>query len=179
MNAKISDFGIARCHEEDGNEAMTNRVIGTYGYLSPEYALYGQYSVKSDVYSFGILVLEIVSGKSNRRFAPSNLNRSLIGHAWELNKEGRSIELLDERVGDSCSTPQEVVRSIGVGLLCVQERPDDRPSMSSVVLMLNNEGTLPQAKLPAFYMEGDASDTELLSTQFAHITTDDTPLEIR
>ncbi|KAH0654107.1 hypothetical protein KY289_031785 [Solanum tuberosum] len=179
MNAKISDFGIARCHEEDGNEAMTNRVIGTYGYLSPEYALYGQYSVKSDVYSFGILVLEIVSGKSNRRFAPSNLNRSLIGHAWELNKEGRSIELLDERVGDSCSTPQEVVRSIGVGLLCVQERPDDRPSMSSVVLMLNNEGTLPQAKLPAFYMEGDASDTELHSSQFAHSTTDDTPLEIR
>ncbi|WMV39799.1 hypothetical protein MTR67_033184 [Solanum verrucosum] len=179
MNAKISDFGIARCHEEDGNEAMTNRVIGTYGYLSPEYALYGQYSVKSDVYSFGILVLEIVSGKSNRRFAPSNLNRSLIGHAWELNKEGRSIELLDERVGDSCSTPQEVVRSIGVGLLCVQERPDDRPSMSSVVLMLNNEGTLPQAKLPAFYMEGDASDTELHSSQFAHSTTGDTPLEIR
>ncbi|KAK6785519.1 hypothetical protein RDI58_018974 [Solanum bulbocastanum] len=179
MNAKISDFGIARFHEEDGNEAMTNRVIGTYGYLSPEYALYGLYSVKSDVYSFGILVLEIVTGKSNRRFSPSNLNRSLIGHAWELNKEGRSIELLDERVGDSCSTPQEVVRSIGVGLLCVQERPDDRPSMSSVLLMLNNEGTLPQAKLPAFYMEGDASDTELLSTQFAHNTTDDTPLEIR
>ncbi|MCE3215359.1 hypothetical protein HAX54_002088 [Datura stramonium] len=175
----ISDFGIARCYEEDENVAMTNRVIGTYGYLSPEYALYGLYSIKSDVLSFSILVLEIVRGKSNRRFSPSDLNLSLIGHAWELYKEGRSIELLDERLGDSCSTPQEVVRSICVGLLCIQQCLDDRPSMSSVVLMLNNEGPLPQAKQPAFYIEGDASDTEFFSNQFAHTSMDDTPLEYR
>lgn len=69
-----------------------------------------------------------------------------------------------------------MVRSVCVGLLCVQQRPDDRPSMSSVVLMLNNEGTLPQAKQPGFYAEGDASNTELFSSQFAHYTTEDTPL---
>lgn len=70
-----------------------------------------------------------------------------------------------------------MVRSICVGLLFVQQRPDDRPSMSSVVLMLNTEGTLPQAKQPGFYMEGDASDTELFSSQFAHSTTDNIRLE--
>ncbi|CAN4104115.1 unnamed protein product [Withania somnifera] len=176
MNPKISDFGIARSYEEVGNDAVTNRVIGTYGYLSPEYALYGLYSVKSDVFSFGILVLEILSGKSNRKCCPSGHNLDLLGQAWELYKEGRSIELLDERLRDSCSTPHEVVRSICVGLLCVQKRPDDRPSMSSVVLMLNNEGPLPQAKQPAFYIEGDTSDTELFTSQFAHSTTDDNPL---
>ncbi|XP_059282933.1 G-type lectin S-receptor-like serine/threonine-protein kinase At4g27290 [Lycium ferocissimum] len=109
MNPKISDFGIARSYEEVEDEAMTNRVMGTYGYLSPEYALYGLYSVKSDVFSFGTLVLEIVSGKSNRRFCPPGHNLDLLGHAWELYKEGRSIELLDKRLGDSCSTPHEVV----------------------------------------------------------------------
>ncbi|KAF3634403.1 G-type lectin S-receptor-like serine/threonine-protein kinase [Capsicum annuum] len=179
MNPKISDFGIARCYEEDEHAARTNRIIGTYGYLSPEYALYGVYSVKSDVFSFGILLLEIVSGKSNRKFSPSDLNLSLIGHAWELYKEGRSIELLDERLRDSCFAPQEVVRSICVGLLCVQQRPDDRPSMSSVVIMLNNEGPVPQAKEPAFYIKGDASDTELFSAQFAHSTTLTPRLNIR
>ncbi|OIT35551.1 g-type lectin s-receptor-like serinethreonine-protein kinase sd1-1 [Nicotiana attenuata] len=176
MNPKISDFGIARISEEDKIGAMTNRVMGTYGYLSPEYALHGEYSVKSDVFSFGILVLEIVSGKSNRRFSPPDLNLNLLGYAWELYKEGRSIELLDERLGDSCLTP-EVERSIRVGLLCVQQHPEDRPSMSSVVLMLNNEGPLPRVKQPGFYVEEHA-DVELFSSQFAHTTTDEIPITI-
>ncbi|XP_009611414.1 G-type lectin S-receptor-like serine/threonine-protein kinase At4g27290 isoform X1 [Nicotiana tomentosiformis] len=167
MNPKISDFGIARISEEDEIGAMTNRVIGTYGYLSPEYALHGEYSVKSDVFSFGILVLEIVSGKSNRRFSPPDLSLNLLGYAWELYKEGRSIELLDEHLCDSCLTP-EVERSIRVGLLCVQQRPEDRPSMSSVVLMLNNEGPLPRVKQPGFYVEEDAQYVELFSSQYAH-----------
>ncbi|MCE3215360.1 hypothetical protein HAX54_002089 [Datura stramonium] len=91
MNPKISDFGLAKICEEDDAGAMTNRVVGTYGYLSPEYALYGKYSVKSDVFSFGILVLEIVSGKSNRKFSHSDHNLNLLGHAWKLYKEGYII----------------------------------------------------------------------------------------
>ncbi|PHT77184.1 G-type lectin S-receptor-like serine/threonine-protein kinase [Capsicum annuum] len=158
MNPKISDFGIAKLCEENDIGAKTNRVVGTYGYLSPEYALHGRYSVKSDVFSFGILILEIVSGKSNRRF--SHPDHNLLGHAWKLYKEGRSIELLDEYLRNSCSTPH-VERSICVGLLCVQECPEDRPSMSTVVMMLNNEGVLPKAKRPGFYIERDAPDGEL------------------
>nr|XP_016445507.1 PREDICTED: G-type lectin S-receptor-like serine/threonine-protein kinase At4g27290 [Nicotiana tabacum] len=149
MNPKISDFGLAKIWEEDDTGAMTNRVVGTYGYLSPEYALHGKYSVNSDVFSFGILVLEIVSGRNNRRFFHPDHSINLLGYAWELYKEGRSIELLDECLGDSCSTTQ-VVRSIFIGLLCVQQCPEDRPSISSVVVMLNNEGVLPQAKQPGF-----------------------------
>ncbi|KAH0657283.1 hypothetical protein KY285_032165 [Solanum tuberosum] len=148
---------------ENDNGAKTNRVVGTYGYLSPEYALHGRYSVKSDVFSFGILILEIVSGKSNRRFSHPDHNLNLLGLAWKLYKEGRSTELLDEYLGNSCSTP-EVERSICVGLLCVQQCPEDRPSMSSVVMMLNNKGVLPQAKRPGFYIETDAPDGELSSS---------------
>ncbi|CAN4102811.1 unnamed protein product [Withania somnifera] len=173
MNPKISDFGIAKICEEDALGAKTNRVVGTYGYLSPEYALHGRYSVKSDVFSFGILILEIVSGKSNRRFSHPDYNLNLLGHAWKLYKEGRSAELLDEYLADSCSTP-EVERSICVGLLCVQQCPEDRPSMSSAVMMLNNEGVLPQAKRPGFYIEKDAPDGEL----YAESTVSETPITI-
>ncbi|KAM3396146.1 G-type lectin S-receptor-like serine/threonine-protein kinase [Capsicum galapagoense] len=173
MNPKISDFGIAKICEESNIGAKTNRVVGTYGYLSPEYALHGRYSVKSDVFSFGIIILEIVSGKSNRRFSHPDHNLNLLGHAWKLYKEGRSTELLDEYLGDSCSIP-EVERSICVGLLCVQQCPEDRPSMSSAVMMLNNEGVLPQAKRPGFYIERDAPDSKL----YPQCTVTETPITI-
>ncbi|XP_060191131.1 G-type lectin S-receptor-like serine/threonine-protein kinase At4g27290 isoform X1 [Lycium barbarum] len=169
MNPKISDFGLAKICEEDDIGAKTDRVVGTYGYLSPEYALHGKYSVKSDVFSFGILILEIVSGQSNRKFSHPDHSLNLLAHAWKLNKEGRSTEILDEHLGDSCSTP-EVERSICVGLLCVQQCPEDRPSMSSVVMMLNNEGVLPQAKRPGFYIERDAPDGELYAQSQTPIT---------
>ncbi|CAN4104118.1 unnamed protein product [Withania somnifera] len=177
MNAKISDFGLAKICEEDDVGAMTNRVVGTYGYLSPEYALHGKYSVKSDVFSFGISVLEIVSGKSNRKFGHPDHNLNLLGHVWNLYKEGRSTELLDECIGDSCST-HEVVRTISVGLLCVQQCPEDRPSMSSAVLMLNNEGVLPLAKQRGFYIEGNATGCEFSSSQYAQNTATETPITI-
>ncbi|KAK3023849.1 hypothetical protein RJ639_044975, partial [Escallonia herrerae] len=67
-----------------------------------------------------------------------------------LNREGRSLELIDAHMGDSCYL-SEVLRSIHVALLCVQQSPEDRPSMSSVVLMLGGDGTLPQPKEPGFF----------------------------
>ncbi|CAL5336889.1 unnamed protein product [Camellia sinensis] len=152
MNPKISDFGMARSFRGNETEANTNKVVGTYGYMSPEYAVDGLFSIRSDVFSFGVLVLEIVSGKKNRGFYHPDHHLNLLGHAWRLYKEGRSLELIDEALWDSYY-PTEVVRSIHVGLLCVQQSPEDRPSMSSVVLMLGGEGILPQAKQPGFFTE--------------------------
>ncbi|CAL5336256.1 unnamed protein product [Camellia sinensis] len=152
MNPKISDFGMARSFRGNETEANTNRVVGTYGYMSPEYAVDGLFSIKSDVFSFGILVLEIVSGKKNKGFYHPDHHLNLLGHAWRLYKDGRSLELIDEAIWDSCYLT-EVLRSIHVGLLCVQQYPEDRPSMSSVVLMFGNEGALPQAKQPGFFTE--------------------------
>ncbi|KAL1165630.1 hypothetical protein V6Z11_A06G140600 [Gossypium hirsutum] len=68
MNPKISDFGMAKIFCGDQNEANTNRVVGTYGYVAPEYAMEGLFSVKSDVFSFGVILLEIISGKKNNGF---------------------------------------------------------------------------------------------------------------
>ncbi|KAK1439557.1 hypothetical protein QVD17_05377 [Tagetes erecta] len=154
MNPKISDFGIARSFGGNETGANTHRVVGTYGYMAPEYALDGVFSTKSDVFSFGVLVLEIVSGKKNRGFIHPEYDHNLIGHAWSVYSEGRTMELIDANLAKSCN-PTEVLRSVQVGLLCVQQNAGDRPNMSSVIMMLGGESTLPQPKQPAFFMDKD------------------------
>ncbi|KAD2804879.1 hypothetical protein E3N88_38256 [Mikania micrantha] len=152
MNPKISDFGLARRFRGQEDEANTNKVVGTLGYISPEYAANGHFSIKSDVFSFGVLLLEIVSGKKNRGFSHQDHNDNLLGHAWRLHKAGKSLELLAATLSDSC-VDFEVLRTIHIGLLCVQDHVEDRPTMSSVVLMLGNDGPLPPPKQPAFFTE--------------------------
>uniref|UniRef100_A0A2N9FDE0 Receptor-like serine/threonine-protein kinase n=1 Tax=Fagus sylvatica TaxID=28930 RepID=A0A2N9FDE0_FAGSY len=159
MNPKISDFGMARIFGGDQTEAKTSRVVGTHGYMPPEYAIDGIFSVKSDVYSFGVLVLEIVSGKRNRGFYHPDHNLNLLGHAWRLYKEDRHSELIDKSVNESCN-PTEVLRSIHVGLLCVQQCPKYRPTMSTVVLMLSSETELPEPKEPGFLTGRYFSDVD-------------------
>ncbi|KAK9050211.1 hypothetical protein SSX86_030818 [Deinandra increscens subsp. villosa] len=166
MNPKISDFGLARKFVGFDTTAMTKKVVGTYGYMPPEYALYGRFSTKSDVFSFGVLLLEIVSGKKNREFSHDDRNDNLLGHAWRLYTQGRSIELMSASLRGSCIA-SEVLRCLQVGLLCVQHHAEDRPTMLSVVLMLVSEGVLPQPKQPAFYSE------ESCSTKLESISSDE------
>ncbi|XP_064971913.1 receptor-like serine/threonine-protein kinase SD1-8 isoform X2 [Musa acuminata AAA Group] len=150
MNPKISDFGMARIFGGDESEVNTKRVVGTYGYMSPEYAMDGIFSVKSDVFSFGVLVLEIISGKKNRGIYDSSRSLNLLGYTWSLWREGKGPDLVDEAIGDSYPKA-EVLRCLKVGLLCVQERPEDRPTMSSVLLMLGSDSALlPQPRQPGF-----------------------------
>ncbi|KAK0601618.1 hypothetical protein LWI29_025867 [Acer saccharum] len=123
------------------------------GYMSPEYATDGNFSLKSDVFSFGVLLLEIVSGKKNRGFRHPDHHLNLLGHAWVLWNNGRALEVKDVCLEDSFIESQ-VLRCIQVGLLCVQMFPEDRPEMSSIVFMLANEGLLlPQPKQPGFFTE--------------------------
>ncbi|CAK7338293.1 unnamed protein product, partial [Dovyalis caffra] len=79
---------------------------------------------------------------------------NLLGHAWILFTEGKPLELVVESIIESCNL-SELIRSIHIALLCVQEDPADRPSMSCVVLMLGNEETLPQPKQPGFFTDRD------------------------
>ncbi|CAL5183341.1 unnamed protein product [Lathyrus oleraceus] len=164
MNPKISDFGIARIFDKDQTHSNTKRVVGTYGYMSPEYAMGGYFSVKSDVFSFGVLVLEIISGMKNRGFHFSD-DLNLLGHAWRLWNEGKVLELIDSSYADSYSE-SEVIRCINVGLICVQEKIEDRPTMPSVVMMLNSETTmLPQPKHPGFVLGRNPGESDSSSAR--------------
>ncbi|KAG6385523.1 hypothetical protein SASPL_154359 [Salvia splendens] len=119
MNPKISDFVLARTFGENETGGNTSRVVGTYGYMSPEYVVDGMFSVKSDVFIFGVIVLEIVSGKRNRGYVHSDHRLNLLGH-----------------------------------------HPEDRPRMSSVVMMLSNGGALPEAKHAGFFIEREILKSE-------------------
>ncbi|QCD85937.1 serine/threonine-protein kinase PBS1 [Vigna unguiculata] len=117
MNPKISDFGLARMFTQEESMTNTSRIVGTYGYMSPEYAMEGIFSTKSDVYSFGVLLLEIVSGRRNTSFYDDDHPLNLIGHAWELWKEGALLRLVDPSLSESFDL-DEVKRYSCGSLMC-------------------------------------------------------------
>ncbi|KAK4491960.1 hypothetical protein RD792_002744 [Penstemon davidsonii] len=153
VNPKIADFGMARLFVPEETQGNTSRIVGTYGYMAPEYAMHGQFSVKSDVFSFGVLVLEIISGQKNNCFRNGENIEDLISSAWMNWRDGMAANLIDPVLRGSSGVPRDILRCIHIGLLCVQENAADRPTMASVVLMLNSFSiTLPIPSEPAFYM---------------------------
>ncbi|XP_026425299.1 putative receptor-like protein kinase At4g00960 isoform X1 [Papaver somniferum] len=156
MNPKIADFGMARLFVLEQTQDSTKRIVGTHGYMAPEYVMYGEYSVKSDVFSFGVLVLEILCGQRNSSFHKSDVARDLLSYAWRHWNNGSDIEILDPTLKDACSR-SEVMMCIHVALLCVQENDADRPTMPTVVQMLNNSSVSASHDLPsspAFFADG-------------------------
>ncbi|XP_056159723.1 cysteine-rich receptor-like protein kinase 44 [Syzygium oleosum] len=151
LNPKISDFGMARIFGAEQTQGSTNRIVGTYGYMSPEYAMYGQFSVKSDVFSFGVLMLEIITGKKNQDSYISDHGAGLLDYVWEHWRIGAPLEIVDRTVSESCSE-SEVIRCIHIGLLCVQNDKEARPAMDTVVLMLSSADSisLPVPEEPSF-----------------------------
>ncbi|XP_062180701.1 cysteine-rich receptor-like protein kinase 10 isoform X2 [Phragmites australis] len=143
-NPKISDFGLAKLFDWDQSQGVTSHIAGTYGYMAPEYAMRGKYSVKSDVYSLGVLIIEIVTGKKNSSFADSEQSVDLLNLVWEHWTTGTIEELLDPFL--SRRAPQDqMLKLVNVGLMCVQDRPEDRPMMSSVNVMLSSDTVSLQA----------------------------------
>lgn len=97
--------------------------------------------------------------------------------AWSLWKEGRAVDLIDTNIVESCIV-SEVLRCIHVGLLCVQQYPEDRPTMPSVVLMLGSESELPQPKEPGFYTKKDYIETNSFSSQLEISSTNEVTITL-
>ncbi|KAL8131842.1 putative LRR receptor-like serine/threonine-protein kinase At1g53440 isoform X2 [Apium graveolens] len=136
LNAKISDFGLAKLDEEE-NTHISTRIAGTMGYMAPEYATRGYLTDKADVYSFGIVALETVSGKSNTSCMPKEFVY-LLDQAYVLQEQGKLLELVDPILGTNYSK-QEALSILNICLLCSNPSHTLRPSMSAVVSMLQGK----------------------------------------
>eukprot|EP01018_Ginkgo_biloba_P022343 Gb_07489 [translate_table: standard] len=144
FNAKIADFGISTLLVEV-HEPEDTRIAGTYGYMAPEYAMYGHLSEKADVFSFGLLMLEVVSGRRCVDMSGSEYPR-LLDWAWKLHEEGGLRELIDSRLIDEEYLPIEVIlRVIRISLLCTQE-DILRPPMIRVLVMLLSEEAIDEMR---------------------------------
>ncbi|XP_031287954.1 receptor-like serine/threonine-protein kinase SD1-6 [Pistacia vera] len=132
MKPKISDFGMARIFVKEDVEANTEMIVGTWGYVPPEFLRRGIYSTKSDVYSFGVLLLEIMSAKR------VNGRLNFLDYAYELWKDGKGMEFMDPSLDDATSS-YKLKRCLQIVLLYIQENPNDRSSMLEIFKMLKNE----------------------------------------
>ncbi|XP_050212587.1 cysteine-rich receptor-like protein kinase 44 [Mercurialis annua] len=171
MNSKIADFGMARLFIMDQTQGNTSRIVGTYGYMAPEYAMHGYFSVKSDVYSFGVLLLEIVSGQKNNSFRSGDNVEDLLSYAWRNWKEETCLNIVDTNLRNG--SRNEMMRCIHIGLLCVQENVADRPTMASVVLMLSsNSLTLPVPLRPHSFMSSSSGSDNFNSQGYVSEVTE-------
>ncbi|KAL0353853.1 UNVERIFIED_CONTAM: putative LRR receptor-like serine/threonine-protein kinase [Sesamum angustifolium] len=165
LNAKISDFGLAKLDEEE-NTHISTRIAGTVGYMAPEYAMRGYLTDKADVYSFGIVALEIVSGKSNTNYRPKEEFVYLLDWAYVLQEQGNLLELVDPSLGSNYSK-EEAMRMLNLALLCANPSPTLRPTMSSVVSML--EGKIP---VQALVVKRGALDEDIRFKAFETLSQD-------
>ncbi|KAL6871515.1 hypothetical protein ACP4OV_014344 [Aristida adscensionis] len=150
LNPKISDFGMARIFPSDATQTTASRLVGTYGYMAPEYASDGLLSIKSDVFSLGVLLLEIISGKRSSGFQHNGEFYNLLEYAWLLWKDRRWDNFIDQTFGDAYES-REMIKCLTVALMCVQEKAIDRPTMPDVVAMLSGDSiTLPEPRKPAY-----------------------------
>ncbi|XP_056849299.1 cold-responsive protein kinase 1 [Raphanus sativus] len=137
LSPKISDFGLARLMPPNMTHVST-RVAGTIGYLAPEYAVRGQVTRKADIYSYGVLLMEIVSARSNKNSRLPQGYQYLLERAWDLYERSQLVDLVDTGL-NGVFDAEEACRYLKIGLLCTQDDPKLRPSMSTVVKLLTGE----------------------------------------
>ncbi|KAK1665469.1 hypothetical protein QYE76_053628 [Lolium multiflorum] len=133
----VGDFGLARW-QPDGDMGVDTRVIGTFGYLAPEYAQSGQITEKADVYSFGVVLVELVTGRKAVDINRPKGQQFLTEWARHLLEEHAVDELIDPRLGDRYSE-NEVRCMLHAANLCIRRDPHSRPRMSHVLRLLEGD----------------------------------------
>ncbi|TYI96146.1 hypothetical protein E1A91_D01G050000v1 [Gossypium mustelinum] len=173
LNPKISDFGLAKLDEED-NTHISTRVAGTYGYMAPEYAMRGYLTDKADVYSFGIVILEIVSGRSNTNCRPKEESFYLLDWVHVLKEEGNLLGLVDPRLGSNYDK-EEVMTMINVAFLCTDVNAAARPAMSSVVSMLEGKASVQEFETDSSRFGDRSSSRAMMKKLYQHLEENSAP----
>eukprot|EP00253_Pinus_taeda_P021337 PITA_21337 len=145
---KIADFGLIKYFSEDQSHLST-RIIGTRGYMAPEYLVHGHLTEKVDVYAFGVLVLEIISGRRNKTPMHRNDIPSLLTMVWNYHLSGTIASIIDPNIKEKCQG--EILQIVHIALLCTQTSAVLRPSMSEVVtFLISKDQNLPEPTQPPY-----------------------------
>ncbi|XP_010430212.1 PREDICTED: serine/threonine-protein kinase CDL1-like [Camelina sativa] len=136
FNSKLSDFGLARLGPTEGKDHVSTRVMGTYGYCAPEYAMTGQLTAKSDVYSFGVVLLEIISGRRAIDGDRPTEEQNLISWAEPLLKDRRMFAHIVDPNLEGNYPVKGLHQALAIAAMCLQEEAETRPLMGDVVTAL-------------------------------------------
>ncbi|CAM8892965.1 hypothetical protein QQ045_024500 [Rhodiola kirilowii] len=154
-HAKLSDFGLAKLGPVGDNTHVSTRVMGTYGYCAPEYAMTGQLTLKSDVYSFGVVLLEIITGRKAIDNSKPTGEQNLVAWARPLFKDRRKFPQMVDPLLQGQYPFRGMYQALAVAAMCVQEQPNMRPLIADVVTALS-------------YLASQKYDPEARSNQSSH-----------
>ncbi|XVF40675.1 hypothetical protein PTKIN_Ptkin01aG0133500 [Pterospermum kingtungense] len=136
FNPKLSDFGLARLGPTEGKDHVSTRVMGTYGYCAPEYAMTGQLTTKSDVYSFGVVFLELISGRRAIDTERPTEEQNLVAWAEPLFKDRQKFKLMADPLLEDKYPAKGLYQALAVAAMCLQEEAKTRPLIGDVVTAL-------------------------------------------
>lgn len=133
---KVSDFGLARTAMEEGNKHISTHVMGTFGYLAPEYAMTGHLLVKSDVYSYGVVLLELLTGRKPVDLSQPPGQENLVAWARPLLGSKEGLEMIIDQALKSNVPSDSIAKFAAIASMCVQPEVSHRPFMGEVVQAL-------------------------------------------
>ncbi|XP_059303099.1 receptor-like serine/threonine-protein kinase ALE2 [Lycium ferocissimum] len=133
---KVSDFGLARSALDEGNKHISTHVMGTFGYLAPEYAMTGHLLVKSDVYSYGVVLLELLSGRKPVDLSQPPGQENLVSWARPLLTMKEGLETIIDPAIESDIPLDSISKVAAIASMCVQPEVSHRPFMGEVVQAL-------------------------------------------
>lgn len=135
-HSKLSDFGLAKLGPVGDKTHVSTRVMGTYGYCAPEYAMTGQLTIKSDVYSFGVVLLELITGRKAIDNSRSAGEHNLVAWARPLFKDRRKFSQMADPLLQARYPMRGLYQALAVAAMCVQEQATMRPLIADVVTAL-------------------------------------------
>ncbi|XP_047322306.1 probable serine/threonine-protein kinase PBL7 [Impatiens glandulifera] len=133
---KLSDFGLAKLGPVDDKSHISTRVMGTFGYCAPDYAMTGQLNVKSDVYSFGVVLLEIITGRKSIDDTRQVDERNLVLWAKPLFKDRRKFVKMVDPMLEGRYPCRGLYQALAIAAMCLQDEAVSRPSMVEIVISL-------------------------------------------
>ncbi|KAF6174934.1 hypothetical protein GIB67_026422 [Kingdonia uniflora] len=141
FEARVADFGLARLIDPYETH-VTTELVGTLGYIPPEYGQAWVATLRGDIYSFGVVILELLTGKRPVEIFKPKMSRELVGWVQHMRLEGKKDEVFDPLImGKGCE--EEMVQVLDVACLCVNQDPFKRPTINEVVNWLESVTSQP------------------------------------